>query len=166
MARLDALLCAVRSKIRRGVLLLLALASLAAFTVGGESQSSAAARRPTALGLIALELDQFSDCCVLIGSSIWTVRTDGSMLHRFPLSSPDSFPASPVLSPDGRRIAYEEGSDVYVMNADGSDKRRLTSATKKCNDDNAMPRWSPDGKRIVYVCFHNGPQGYMNFLRI
>ncbi len=63
----------------------------------------------------------------------------------------------PVFSPDGKRVAFavtdfflEEGksnSDIYVMNADGTGLRRMTS------DEAAdyEPRWSPDGKWITFI---------------
>jgi TolB protein len=54
----------------------------------------------------------------------------------------------PAWSPDGRKLAFDEGfpsADIYVMNADGSDVTRLT------DDQNSMdPAWSPDGRRIAY----------------
>lgn len=58
----------------------------------------------------------------------------------------------PCLSPDGRQIAYtghvEGGVTVFVMDADGGNKRRIV------NDVNPrgaiFPSWSPDGKQIVY----------------
>jgi TolB protein len=58
----------------------------------------------------------------------------------------------PCLAPDGRRIAYTGhapgGVTVFVMNADGSDKRQLVKAV---NPHGAVfPSWSPDGKQIVY----------------
>jgi TolB protein len=58
-------------------------------------------------------------------------------------------------SPDGRRIAVtilnitarpRLGSAVYVLNADGSDLRRITPM--RLNAGN--PDWSPDGRRIVF----------------
>jgi dipeptidyl aminopeptidase/acylaminoacyl peptidase len=56
---------------------------------------------------------------------------------------------SPAWSPDGKRIAYIQRHrgryDVYVMNADGSHKRALTST-----GDSADPSWSPDGRQIVF----------------
>ncbi len=45
-------------------------------------------------------------------------------------------------SPDGSMIAYEGDDGLYVMNADGSDQRKLA--------DGGPPAWSPDGSRIVF----------------
>jgi Tol biopolymer transport system component len=50
----------------------------------------------------------------------------------------------PAWSPDRRRIAFARGG-IWVMNADGSRKRRLTS---RAGDGD--PTWSPDGRRIAY----------------
>jgi TolB protein len=60
---------------------------------------------------------------------------------------------APAFSRDGKRIAFVSSRDnldweVYVMNADGTDVRRLT------NDDparNTTPAWSPDGEQIAFV---------------
>ena len=63
---------------------------------------------------------------------------------------------SPVWSPDGRRIAYVSDRDVdweiYLMNADGSDRRRLTRSP---GIDRA-PAWSPDGNQIAFESNRNG----------
>ncbi|MDA1193088.1 MAG: DPP IV N-terminal domain-containing protein [Candidatus Poribacteria bacterium] len=54
-------------------------------------------------------------------------------------------------SPDGSKLVFVSDrsgqTDVYTMNADGSDLRRVTStpATEE------TPSWSPDGTRLVYV---------------
>lgn len=60
------------------------------------------------------------------------------------------FQVDPAWSPDGQQIAFassREGSlDIYVMDADGANTRRLTST--KRNDDH--PTWSPDGERIAF----------------
>lgn len=58
----------------------------------------------------------------------------------------------PTWSPDGQRIAFMSWrngkTELFTMNADGSDQRVLFSpATGSAID----PRWSPDGSRIVFV---------------
>lgn len=74
------------------------------------------------------------------------VRPDGSGLKVLGAGH------DPVLSPDGRRIAYTGhapgGVTVFVMDSDGSNPRRLV---REANDWGAVfPDWSPDGTRVVY----------------
>jgi TolB protein len=52
--------------------------------------------------------------------------------------------AFPVWSPDGRKIAYQSNFDIYVMNADGSEKSLLVP-------DGSGPSWSPDGTHIAFT---------------
>jgi TolB protein len=56
----------------------------------------------------------------------------------------------PQWSQDGRRLAFTSDRDgdpeLYVMNADGSDPKRLT----RMNGRDAHPYFSKDGKRIVF----------------
>ncbi len=59
----------------------------------------------------------------------------------------------PTLSPDGKHICYtghppEGGVTVYVMNWDGSGKRRIVPTASKVGA--TFPNWSPDSKRLVY----------------
>ena len=88
---------------------------------------------------------------------------DGGVVAVAPTPAPatrltvhDAFDASPVWSPDGRRIAFDSDRDgnweVYVMNADGSGVTRLTG-----NDAvDGSPSWSPDGRRIAFDSTRDG----------
>jgi dipeptidyl aminopeptidase/acylaminoacyl peptidase len=50
-------------------------------------------------------------------------------------------------SPDGRRVAYTSGGQLWVANADGTARRRLTSL-----DGGATgPVWSPGGEHIAFT---------------
>jgi dipeptidyl aminopeptidase/acylaminoacyl peptidase len=61
----------------------------------------------------------------------------------------------PVFSPHGSKIAFvgrdAGGIDqIYVMNANGTNLRRLTSAGSG-GDANREPAWSPDGSMLVFT---------------
>jgi Tol biopolymer transport system component len=67
----------------------------------------------------------------------------------------------PSYSPDGTQIAFRGDLDlaepsgdeeIYVMNADGTDVRQLTSNA----DFDSAPSWSPDGK---WILFERAPAG-------
>jgi Tol biopolymer transport system component len=70
----------------------------------------------------------------------------------------------PTFSPDGRRIAFVGAtgaqSDVYVMDVDGGNLRRLTNDVY----GDAQPAWSPDG-RYIAVASERGPQSDLAQLR-
>jgi uncharacterized protein YjdB len=64
---------------------------------------------------------------------------------------PDTTSGSdPAFSPDGSRIAYvtqrDGNAEIYVMNADGTDARRIT------NDPQAdgHPSFTPDGQTVIF----------------
>jgi len=77
--------------------------------------------------------------------------TDKRWLTRNPFEDEEA-----VWSPDGTQIAfnidnYAGRCDIYVMNADGSNLRQLTT------DGNAGgPAWSPDGARIAFTRYDPG----------
>jgi TolB protein len=57
-----------------------------------------------------------------------------------------------------RRYLNDEQSRsaLYVMNADGTNARRITAPSSRHLDD--QPDWSPDGTRLVFTrCFRIGP---------
>jgi hypothetical protein len=55
-----------------------------------------------------------------------------------------------TLSPDGQHLAYDSDRDgsraVYVAGGDGGDPHRVSG-----NDYAAVPRWSPDGRRLAFI---------------
>jgi len=59
--------------------------------------------------------------------------------------------SNPAWSPDGQQLAFASGrdgnSEIYVMNADGSNVRRLTNNAAP----DYQPTWSSDGTRIAFV---------------
>jgi|GEM_PF-2306254 len=94
-------------------------------------------------------------------SQLWSMEEDGSDVKQ--LTDDPEFPiAGAQWSPDGSKIAfrsYAPGIDVpydftqaiYVMNADGSGKRRLTNPPvgfRMIGDGGIV--WSPDGTKIAF----------------
>ena len=53
----------------------------------------------------------------------------------------------PRLSPDGQRLALDDGSDIWVYEARRDTMTRLTFG----GGNNIVPVWSPDGRYIVFA---------------
>jgi Tol biopolymer transport system component len=81
--------------------------------------------------------------------SVNTMNSDGMGIRTIATLS---MTREPAWSPDGHRVALVTGANVYLMNADGSDRRQLTdsgTAGNEIGDD--APRWLGDGRRIVFT---------------
>ena len=86
---------------------------------------------------------------------IWKVRSDGSGAVNLTPDS-DANDALPDFSPDGRRIVFRSrqdgNADIYLMNADGGDVRRLT----RHDATDTMPAFSSAGDRVAFTSLRDG----------
>ena len=87
--------------------------------------------------------------CVLLGG----LGLVGSSI----VTGPDPQAAQPTAtSASGDLIAFyserDGNAEIYTMNADGSNQRRLTSRPS----DEQAPNWSPDGRQIIYSSDQGG----------
>lgn len=98
-------------------------------------------------------------------TEIYTMLVDGSQKKRLAAGS------EPDWSPDGKHIAYSRGRtsagctsttarvnppdpcEIWVMDADGSNQRRLVAGWS--------PDWSPDGRRIAYASGYDTSEVYV-----
>ena len=62
----------------------------------------------------------------------------------------------PTWSPDSQHLAFASNRDgfyqIYAVQADGSQVRRLTDTTVR----EEKPAWSPDGSRIAFMSTRDG----------
>jgi Tol biopolymer transport system component len=99
-----------------------------------------------------------------IGLVAGAFRGESHALFKFDnlrVYGPDLVGATPgSYPPPSGRIVFASNrdkpeaiyKDIYVMNVDGSGLTRLTNY----EFDDAMPRWSPDGRRIAFVSWRDG----------
>lgn len=97
---------------------------------------------------------------VNINDKLYSILPDGTGETRLSLNGDDFDPA---WSPDGTTIAFARrtgstqarGSrELWLMDADGSNQRRLTTATTRHSD--RFPAWSADGSKLAFRSNRSG----------
>jgi len=83
----------------------------------------------------------------------------------YPISDDPKFRVSeirhPMLSPNGKQLAFSAMDHIYVMDYPSGKAKRVTSS--KAGE--FMPVWSPDGKTIAYVTWSNKNGGAVHTIR-
>jgi Tol biopolymer transport system component len=94
-------------------------------------------------------------------TSIWSVRSDGSVPQQLTFDSSNQNSVDSNWSPDGSRIAFDQFSnmvpgiqDIFTMKADRTDIVQLTS-----KGFNGEPVYSPDSKTIAFESDQGQPTG-------
>ncbi len=107
--------------------------------------AAAAPAGPPVPGRIAFESDRSGSY------QVWVMDANGSSQTRLgPFTDSESF--DPAWSPDGKQLVFENASrngkysDLWLMNADGSNPKRLTAMGTPTRN----PAWSPDGTKIAF----------------
>lgn len=83
------------------------------------------------------------------GANLFVAEADGKTERKL-TDEPGAFHGSPVFSPDGKSIAFyaDDGkaSALVVVAADGTGRKTIRS-----EGQNWYPRWSPDGRWLLYT---------------
>ncbi|HEX4683109.1 MAG TPA: hypothetical protein VH277_10385 [Gemmatimonadaceae bacterium] len=86
----------------------------------------------------------------LVGLALLSSQSAARSTDALPNRLPPIENASPVVSPDGRHIAFSSTRDgrdeIYVMSGDGSSVKRLTNEPSQ----KGIAGWSADGRRLFY----------------
>ncbi len=80
--------------------------------------------------------------------ALWTVPVMGGALRRLG----DLVASDASWSPDGQRIVYSNGHDLFVARNDGAETRKLGSFSGLAY----APRWSPDGSKVRFSLYLAG----------
>lgn len=77
-------------------------------------------------------------------TQIYLIAIEGGEAKQ--LTNGNASASSPRWSPDGRRLAFTTGGQVWTMDATGGDRKQVSNISTGASD----PLWSPDGKLIAF----------------
>ena len=90
-------------------------------------------------------------------TEICSINADGTGVRRLTNTPEDE--GVPAWTPDGKKIAFVSDGGVYVMNADGSERRKLPWPEGPLPETSSILSrdlaWSPDGKTIAFQASSN-----------
>jgi len=78
-------------------------------------------------------------------TQIYVMAIDGGSMKQ--LTNGASSATAPRWSPDGKKIAYVNGGQIWQMESDGDNKDQITRISTSA----AAPVWSPDGKWLAFT---------------
>ncbi len=100
-----------------------------------------------------------------VGGDLWVLSADGTrlaMLFDDPVDKPERW-SGIAWSPDGEKIAFsvregrgpsaEADTEIYVVDSDGSELRKLTDNDEVLDN---LAAWSPDGRAIAFTTNRDG----------
>jgi len=92
----------------------------------------------------------FIEILLRINKEIFTINPDGTEKNNITKNEGHDYFAS--WSPDSKQIAFQSERDgnteIYIMNSDGTDVRRLTIEPHSIDWN---PLWSPTGDHIIFT---------------
>jgi Tol biopolymer transport system component len=80
---------------------------------------------------------------------LYVMRSDGRNTRQVTKSEAEN----PSWSPDGRRLVFDDGRRIAIVDANGRNFKYLTQPKTRDLD----PAWSPDGRWIVFARYHSKP---------
>jgi len=83
-------------------------------------------------------------------NKLYVMKADGTAVRN--LSGSEVGEGSPAWSPDGNKIVFVKKADVWIMGADGSNRKNLTKTgpVDGYSISESEPSWSPDGTKIAF----------------
>ena len=87
-----------------------------------------------------------------VAYEIYLMNADGTNQRPLRNASP-VYTSAFVWSPDGTRLAYAEGGDVYVVDIAGTAAPVNVSVNKPGGSSDGQPAWSPNGGQLAVLNF-------------